>query len=183
MIDRIELILLDEPLQMRKLHRDNAALLQQQLHPLHEVIDVRNMGQHIVTEQQVGLTVFSSDRERCLLAEESHGRRDAFLYRRPCDVGRGLDTQARYACALEMLQADSRRCWRSPSPWIAATKPEAFDHQVRVTFAHVLPSCPRTKRNTHSQKKCLRVRHTFRAAPGNIARTPTRAVDRTAPCD
>ena len=60
-IDRVELILRHQAHQMRKLHRDDAALGEQQLHPAHEAVQVRHLGQDVVSDDEVGLQALADE--------------------------------------------------------------------------------------------------------------------------
>src|SRR6266849_2768602 len=57
-VDGVELVFLHQSHQMGKLHSDDAARIQQNLHSCDKVIDVRNMSKHVVAEQEVGLLAF-----------------------------------------------------------------------------------------------------------------------------
>ena len=63
---------------MRKLHRDHAALLEQDFMPADEVVDVRHVRKHVVAEQQVRLAELGGYLRSPSRAEELHGRRNAF---------------------------------------------------------------------------------------------------------
>ena len=71
-VDRVELVLCHQPLQMRKLHRDHALRLEQALHAGDEVVQVRHVRQHIVAEHQIGLAVlWRRSCRRCCAAVEA----------------------------------------------------------------------------------------------------------------
>ena len=50
MIDRVELVLFDQSLEVRKLKRDDALRRQHERHPGSEIIQVRDLSQHIVAD-------------------------------------------------------------------------------------------------------------------------------------
>ncbi len=103
-IDRVELILVDQPLQVWELHGHHAAGLQQQLHAPDEIVQVRHVGQDVVSKQQIRLAVALCDFTRRLAAEKLHFAADALL---PCDcgnVGRRFDAQHRHVARDEVLQ-------------------------------------------------------------------------------
>ncbi len=54
-IDCVELVLLDQIGEMRKLQRNHAFRLQQQMQTTHKVIEIRNLRQNVVADQEVGL--------------------------------------------------------------------------------------------------------------------------------
>ena len=53
-VDRVELVLFDESREVRELHRDHTVGLQQQLDAGDEVVEVGDLGQHVVPDHQVG---------------------------------------------------------------------------------------------------------------------------------
>ncbi len=55
MIDRVELVPVDQAHQMRELDRDHSLGSQDHLHARGEVVQVRHMGEDVVRDQQVGL--------------------------------------------------------------------------------------------------------------------------------
>ena len=55
MINRVELILLHETHQMGKFHGDDALGLEQDFHAGDKIINVRDVSQHVVSEQQIGV--------------------------------------------------------------------------------------------------------------------------------
>ena len=103
-VNRIELVLLHESIQMRKLHRDRAALAEQYLHARHEIIEIRNVREHIVAEQQVRLAVLGRDLTSGLLAEEFDYRTNPFSLGDERDVRRGLDAEHGYVARDEVLE-------------------------------------------------------------------------------
>ena len=59
MVDRVELGLLDELQHMRKLEADDAVRLEQYGKPGHKIIDVGNMGKHVVSDNKIGFASFA----------------------------------------------------------------------------------------------------------------------------
>src|SRR6185369_3911680 len=76
-VDGIELVLVHEPQQMRELHCDDTALLQQDRHPADKVVDVGHVREDVVTQQQVDTPVLGRDFLRSAAPEEFDGRRNA----------------------------------------------------------------------------------------------------------
>ena len=103
-VDGVELIALDQPLQVRELHRDDTLRGQQGAQALHEVVDVRHVGQHVVAGDQVGLAVFGGNGAAGGFAEELHRGGHAALDGHLGHVGRRLHTQHRDARSDEVLQ-------------------------------------------------------------------------------
>jgi hypothetical protein len=103
-IDGVELLFGHEPQQVREFHRDHAARLESDLHAGDEIVDVGNVGEHVVAQQEIGLPARVAQFRRGLHAEETHVRRDPFRDRGLRDVRRGLDSQHRYSLLAEVLQ-------------------------------------------------------------------------------
>ena len=55
MVDGVELVLLDQADQMREFERDDTLRLQEDLHAGDEVVEIRNLRQHVVADDQIGL--------------------------------------------------------------------------------------------------------------------------------
>src|SRR5690349_13016835 len=60
MVDGVELIVRHQAQQVRKLHRQHAVRLQQDLHSCHKIVEVGNVRQHIISQQQIGGMPLSS---------------------------------------------------------------------------------------------------------------------------
>src|SRR5262249_16963020 len=103
-IDGVELILVHQLEQMRKLHRDDAARSQQTAHPGDEIVDVGNVREDVVAEQKVRLAVVRGDRDRTLDAEEPNDGRYAFGDGDLRHVRRRLNAEARYRRLDEVLE-------------------------------------------------------------------------------
>src|ERR1700722_10569632 len=52
-VDRVELVLLHQAKQMREFHRDDPCWTKEDFHPGDEIVDVRNVGKNIVSQEQV----------------------------------------------------------------------------------------------------------------------------------
>ena len=89
---------------MRKLHGDDSAGFEQALHARYEVIQIRHMGQNIVAEQKVRLTILGDDLVRAAASRESTPRCEypcpAPLWRRSPP----LDAEYRYTGSDKVLQ-------------------------------------------------------------------------------
>ncbi len=93
MIDGVELVLVDQPLEMRKLERDHAVRRQQMRHAGGEVVEVRHLRQHIVADDEVGLLAFGGEPLRERETEEFDQRRNVLSPRHFGHVGGGLDAR------------------------------------------------------------------------------------------
>ena len=104
MVDRVELVLRHQPLEMRELQRDHAFRREQPGHAGDEVVEVRDLGQHVVADDQIGAPALGDQRIGQGDAEEVDLRRDAFVDRDAGDVGGRLDAEHGHAERQEMLQ-------------------------------------------------------------------------------
>jgi len=82
MIDRIELILTHQIEQIGKFESGDARRLEQRGDAGNEIVDVRNMRQHVVGDDEVRLPALAGKLGRKPLAEEGLDDVDAFLPRR-----------------------------------------------------------------------------------------------------
>ncbi len=104
-VDRVELVVLDQPEQVGELHRDHAARLEQDRHAADEVVEVRHVGQHVVAQQQVGPDAVGDHLGRRRPAEELDPAGHAPLLQRHLGHVRGrLHAQHGHAAGLEVLQ-------------------------------------------------------------------------------
>ena len=104
MIDRVELVVLDQLKQMRKLHRDNAGRGEGDRQPSHEVIQIGHVRKHVVADQQICLKAAGNQGAGEFGGEERHLSRNSVLLRYLRDVGGGLDAQRRNSRGDEVLQ-------------------------------------------------------------------------------
>ena len=103
-VDRVELGILDQPRQMRELHRQDTVLRQQMREAGDEIVEIGNMGQHIVAEQKVRPGSLVPQRF-CEVETEKCGQ-GRHPVRLGCfrDVGGRLDAEDGDAGLDEMLQ-------------------------------------------------------------------------------
>ena len=79
MIDRVELVLFDEPFEVRKLERDHAVGSQQICHSRCEVVQVGNLRQHVVTDDEIGTAAVSYEAFRQTQSKEIDQSRHVFF--------------------------------------------------------------------------------------------------------
>jgi hypothetical protein len=77
---------------MGKLQRQHAGRLEQCREAAHEIVEVGDVREDVVSDQQVG-TPFVGQPPRGVHAEQLDQRRDLVLDRHACDVDGGLDAQ------------------------------------------------------------------------------------------
>src|SRR6266571_6463886 len=91
-VDRVELAVVYQPCEMRKLDGDRTRRRKKQFHPRNEVVEVRYVRQHIVGHDQIGCVLLADSRCR-LPAEKGNMRRDALLIGSARHVYRRFDAQ------------------------------------------------------------------------------------------
>ena len=103
-IDRVELVLLDQLQQVGEFHRDHATRLEQDLHSRNKVIDVGHVRKDVVSKQQVGLAKSLRHLPRRGNSKELDCRTNSLLLRDQRHVCRRLDPEHGNAGSDEMLQ-------------------------------------------------------------------------------
>ena len=109
-IDRVELVLVDEPLKMRELERDHTVRRQKMRHPCGEVVEIGDLRQHIVADDEVGPPTLGHESLRELQAEELDKSGNILLARHCGHVGGRLDADHGNTQRQEVLKRDIRRC-------------------------------------------------------------------------
>src|SRR5438874_13586942 len=104
MVDRIVLVLFDEPKKMWKLNRDRSFRLEDQLHASDEIIQIRHMRQNIVSDQKICLLARSRQLSSRFGAKEFQQSWDSFLLCRASDILGRLNSQDRDAPGRKILQ-------------------------------------------------------------------------------
>ena len=103
-VDRVELVLRHQPLEVRKLQRDHAFRLQQERHAGDEVVEVGHLGQDVVADDQIGALPSATSASASATPKNSTLRRNALVDRDLGDVGGRFDAEHRHAERQEMLQ-------------------------------------------------------------------------------
>ena len=112
--------------------------LEQDLHAGDEVVEVGDVGEHVVAEQQVGGGL-AGERGGGLAAEELDERRDALLQRHLRDVGGRLDPEHGDLALVEVLQQVAV-VGGDLDDVAALVEPEALDHLLGVAAAVLEPA-------------------------------------------
>ena len=131
MVDGVELVPLDQPRQMRELDRDHALRRQQSLHAGGEIVEVGDVGEHVVRHQQVRLSALGHEARRELPAEELDHGLDPPPPGDFRDVRSRLDPKRRYAPLDEMLEQVAVVAGQLHHLAVRA-QPEALDHRLHV---------------------------------------------------
>ena len=90
-VDRVELVVGQEPEQVRHLDREEAVVGEQDREATDEVVDVGHLGQDVIADEQVGAASGGRELPREGSPEEPCDRRDALALGNPGDVQRRLD--------------------------------------------------------------------------------------------
>ena len=157
MIDRVELVPLDQAHQVRELDRDHALRSQDPLHARGEVVQVRHVGEDVVRDEQVGLAALVRQARRELTAEEIDDGLDPPLAGDRRDVGRGLDPE-RGDAALDQMLEQVAVVARQLHHLAVRPEPEALDHRVHVV-ARVCDPGVRIRREVGVLREDLLRRH------------------------
>src|SRR5262249_45374674 len=90
-VDGIKLIFLNQAFKMRKLERNHATWSQQVRHASREVIEIRDLRQHVIADDEIGAPSLRYQSLRQLDAKEFDQCRNIFLACHLGDISRGLD--------------------------------------------------------------------------------------------
>ena len=134
-IDRVELVLARSAASGAGTPSSSPLRLEQELHPADEVVQIGNVGEHVVPDHEIrrlpsAPTTAPSRVQRTRRASGCPRSSAAFGH-----VGRRLDAQAQERRVLGSTAAGSRRCWRA--------RPQGSDGRRRSDrpSAHVAPAC------------------------------------------
>ena len=126
-IDRVELVLLHEPQEMREFERDVASRLQDRGDSADEIVDVGHLRQDVVADDEIGRRELRRERP----SEEPGERFDAAFLRRLRDVLGGIDAEHLEAARDEELQEVAVIARQLDDAAVAA-EPEPLDRHRRI---------------------------------------------------
>ena len=132
MVDRVELVLVDQAQQVRELDRDDAVGREQDPEARDEVVQVGNLGEHVVGGDHVRAPALGGQRSwraRRRRTRPGSGRRAPRPPRRRSRPARSRAPECR---ARRSAAADSRRCSRPRRPGAGRDEPEPLDHRLGV---------------------------------------------------
>ena len=115
-VNRVELALLHELKQMRKLHRYQATRLQKQLETFDKIVQVWHMCQHIVPDNQIRRPAVFNEVARSFFAEKEHFGLDALFLWLPLPHLPQAPHRGREFLVPQNFAGDTRRCWQSQQP-------------------------------------------------------------------
>ena len=103
-VDRVELVLRQQPHEMRHLDRQQAVRCKQLRQSSDEVVDVRDLREGVVAGNQIGLAALALELVGKVTSEESRQGANSGGFRRPGDILGGLDAQHGNPCGDEVAQ-------------------------------------------------------------------------------
>ena len=103
-IDGVELALLDQAQQVRKLEGGNPGRLEESLKPVHEVVQIGHVRQHVIGDHQIRTLTVAYHRGGRRSVKERIARRYARLDRELGHISCGLHAQGRNPPRHEVLQ-------------------------------------------------------------------------------
>jgi hypothetical protein len=138
-IDRVEVIRFDHAEQMRKLQRDHAVIGEQDFQARRKIVDVRQMGKHVVACENVGANALAAQCRRSLNTKETDagGNTALFLCHRR-DVRCRVDAQHRNTAFLEVLEQITVVASNLDDARIGV-QAEALDHHAGIGFGVTQP--------------------------------------------
>ena len=137
-IHLVELIPDHRLVQVRELDGNHPTRAEQDLEARDEIIEVGDLGQHVIAEDQVGPAALRHQLPGSLSTEELHERRDPLLLGDFRHVRRRLDAEAGDAALHEVLQQIAVvACHLDHAA--RRGEPEVSDHLLRVATAVVEP--------------------------------------------
>ena len=153
MVDRVELELLDQPDEVRHLDRDDAVRGEHELDAGDEVVELRDLREHVVRDDEVGAAPFRHERGGQPRVEEVDDRLDApRACRRSTTFAAGSTPSAGIPACHEVLEqvAVVRGELEHKA---AAVRPKALGDHIRVALRVGDPGRPSTRRSTRSRVK------------------------------
>ena len=144
------------------------ALLEQDLHPRDEVVEVGDVREHVVAEQQVGGGLARDARRRSRVPKNSTSVGMPFSKRDLGDVGGRLDAEHGDLALAGRTAAGSRRWRRSRRPG-CRRRGRGARSSARRSARSAPASSRSTRRSRRSRRRSARASRTPRAAPGSIA--------------
>src|SRR5882762_8208580 len=138
-IDRVELVLVHEPHEVRKLHRNHAVRLKHGFHATDKIVEVRNLCQYIVTNQEINLFKLRNELLGRFATKELDDRRDPISLRGRCNVSRRLNTYGLDLFLDEILKKITvvARQFHDRAPTV---KTQPADDHVSVPFCMLQPA-------------------------------------------
>ena len=130
-VDRVVLEVLDQFREVRELERRRPRRREQGGHARDEVVDVRDLGEHVVSEDEIGRTALLRHPPAELRAEELRQCLDAARHRGLRHVQRGLDAEHRDAVREKVLE-EVAVVRRDLDDEAVMPESQALDHVVRV---------------------------------------------------
>ena len=146
MIDRVELVFVDQPLKVGKLERNHAVRSKKMRHPRGEVIEVGDLRQHIVADDEVGRPPFGYESLRKPQAKEFDKCRNILLARHCGNIGGWFDAGHGNAQRQKVLKQISVVARDFDTPDFSG-QDEAVPQSFRNIGARARPKMSNTMKN------------------------------------
>ena len=168
-IDRVELAVLDQVDHVGHLeHREAVRLLEQNRDPRDQAVQVRDVGEHVVGDDQIGGAALGPQSTGERRARRSPGASAPRPRSRPRPAPPPDRCRARESRARRSSSACSRRCWRSRPP-ATRGRVAAARSAPRRCCENVGAGCRTPRRSTGSRRRTgPRDRPSRRSGPGCI---------------
>ncbi|MNZ70609.1 hypothetical protein D3C78_889530 [compost metagenome] len=132
-VQRVELLAGHQRQQLRKFESRHAGRLEQGRETAEEIVDIRDVGQHVVGGHQVGAPALALQLRGAVATEKQLADLQAFFPRCLRGAASGLDTQARDAALGHVLQQVTV-VGRDFHHAAVGGQAEAFDHLGHITL-------------------------------------------------
>src|SRR5215813_5482159 len=138
-VDRVELVMLDESEQVRKLHGHQTVSLEHLLEAAHKTVEVRHMGEDVVGDQQIGSPAGFCETAGHRFSKELSKSRNTGCLRSHRDIARRFHTEHGDMPSLEELQQVTIVAGDLDDHTFGG-EPEALNHFRSVCFDVFQPS-------------------------------------------
>ena len=155
--------------------------VEQHLHAGDEVVEIRNVGEHVVAEQEIGALLGRAPPSAVATPKNSTRVGIPGSPARPRRRWRRARCRARESRARESTAAGSRRWRRSRRRWLLGAEVEAPDHLLHVARAMLEPARRERGEVGVVGEDARPGSRTARAAPAGSSRRRRHAAGRTAP--
>src|SRR5215212_5305476 len=132
-VDCIELILFHESKQVGELHRDQPSWFQKHLETFDEIVQIRDMCEHVISDYQISSPSLCAEVNRCLFSKKCHPGVDPLLLRHLSNVGCRLHPEYGYPSCNKVLKKVSIIAG-DLNHLGTSTQPEAIGDHIHIGF-------------------------------------------------
>src|SRR6185437_10673768 len=123
---------------MRELHRDHPSIVEQNTHAFHEVIQIWDMGENVISDQKICAQPLSPQRSSGAFAKKIDAGGDTLRTRYRRDILRRFDAKNRNVLFGEILQQISVIACDLDHPAVRANS-ESFHHTTDISLGVLQP--------------------------------------------